>query len=120
MLGIAKKSAAVLMLALFASSPLSAFPAKASLSASVKVTRTPPETIKSEVAYDTATKRLDIRCVAATRGSCRIIVANGSRQQVVLLKPGQSTALVGVLPSARTCTRGLNPQASCAWTPVLN
>ncbi len=77
----------------------------------------PPETVKTELRYDSASRNLRVRCAAASGGICRIFVKDAGVERMVSLRPSKSATFKRVTSGAQQCTLGKNP-AMCTWQRV--
>lgn len=84
-----------------------------SRSQDVKMTTTPPETIKTSIYFDSVSHKLTITCDLATRGWCYFFVADEMRARGVVVRSKTRTVISGVSDKARVCAVGRNPGATC-------
>ena len=98
---------------------LAALGAGSAMLASCSYERTPERKIETTTHYDTASKRLTLRCVTASDGTCHLLLANGAERRALDLAVGSTRTFDDVDPAARTCALapGLTP-ASCNWVSV--
>ena len=98
---------------------LAALGAGSTILASCSYERAPERRIETTTRYDTASKRLTLGCLAASDGTCHLLLANGEERRALDLAVGSTKTVDDVDPTARTCALapGLTP-ASCTWAPV--
>jgi len=78
----------------------------------------PPETIETRTSYHAARRSLTVSCDVASRGLCRITIADGPRRKMLNLRPKTRATIGNVSPKARVCARGRNEGQPCDWVPA--
>jgi hypothetical protein len=89
------------------------------LSTACSVEHRPARSDETVMRYDLASKVLNIRCVSATAGHCRVLVESSADRRLIMVAAGDSRDVVGIHQTARTCDLPtIVDEISCSWVPV--